>query len=67
MPLMMLIKTGFASPSSRRAWIEMLPRLPSIKERRVALLAEGGEKNKASPPLGVVRGGALPAGGGGRN
>ena len=36
------------SPSSRRAWIEILPSTPSVVRRFVALLAEGVDRNRAS-------------------
>ena len=34
------------SPSSRRAWIEILPSTPSVVRRFVALLAEGVDRNR---------------------
>ena len=36
---------SLASPSSRRAWIEIASRMKSLKDACVALLAEGVERN----------------------
>ena len=38
------------SPSSRRAWIEMLLLLGNGLRREVALLAEGVDRNRLPPP-----------------
>ena len=39
-----------ASPSSRRAWIEILLELPALRAAPVALLAEGVDRNFQPPP-----------------
>ena len=38
------------SPSSRRAWIEILPYLPHLMQEIVALLAEGVDRNFGPAP-----------------
>ena len=40
----LLSKRGL-SPSSRRAWIEILPICVDVEENKVALLAEGVDRN----------------------
>ena len=42
-----------ASPSSRRAWIEISPAMDSFTSHPVALLAEGVDRNCLTPMVGV--------------
>ena len=43
-----LAATDKASPSSRRAWIEILWPLYRQREQKVALLAEGVDRNRSA-------------------
>ena len=46
---------SFSSPSSRRAWIEILARTTSAARCSVALLAEGVDRNIAEMSCNVTR------------
>ena len=43
--ILCIVKKLYASPSSRRAWIEIFQPGPVLSECRVALLAEGVDRN----------------------
>ena len=57
------IPLGVMSPSSRRAWIEILMSYPAHIWRSVALLAEGVDRNHEDNMLFVVDEGRPPRGG----
>ena len=52
-----------ASPSSRRAWIEMIPTLRRVVPVTVALLAEGVDRNNLTPVIRETEGRRPPRGG----
>ena len=51
------------SPSSRRAWIEMHPVTPGLPRAKVALLAEGVDRNTVKNVPGAELGRRPPRGG----